>query len=462
MDDSVPSYQWMKKWLIRIGIFLVVAFVTLMILAKTFLSKDYLVERLEKSINSRVQLGELDVSFNGVTATVTMKKVILTERDDVVESGVKHDERTSLDSGEVEIEELTFELSAWEILSRKIDIESLDARGVKMDVVLYEDGGSSLKRLFSKPKKKGDLTGDSGTEKRETFNAKDNEKFVTQIKNLSITDVDVRVVVEKTQLELKGSDLSFHISDIKVDPNALETVNNAKLKLDGKLAMRSLEKNLDYGYFDMKGEADVTLFNKDSGDAEPDLKLDLALSNDSYFTSRIPLANRLWVIVERLRLSEKVRIPEKITFSENQHIHMQFSDGKIGLIEPIDMHIKDWELTIGENAWFHTGSELHDIGLKVRTGEKVSAKAGGKLDSLLGKISEKVDIPLLSGFKQDWFENGKLTIPVRSRGLLSSPQVTTERKIPDTKDLLDSYLGDDKEEDPLKQAGKNLLKELLK
>jgi uncharacterized protein involved in outer membrane biogenesis len=157
----------MKKWLIIGVIVIVLLMVGLLATYHALLSKDFLVSKIESSINSRIQIGELGVSLFSIPAKVVIGDVIIAERDDVVRGGVPHDQRTKLERGEFRIKEVSFDLSLRELFSKEIKVSQLKVVGAHADLVMYETGELNIEKLFAAPPET--------TEKNDTkgLNAKD-------------------------------------------------------------------------------------------------------------------------------------------------------------------------------------------------------------------------------------------------------------------------------------------------
>ncbi len=161
-----------------------------------------MVEKLEKSINSRVQVGKISI---GLLGNVELKNVIIAERDNLAELKVPHDERSTLESGALNLVSVSFHVFLLDILSRKVTIKSIMVDGMLVKMELLEDGSSSIEKLFAKPDKEKNVKGDS-------FNAKDNDDFVTPIESIEFNDVDFELLIEKTQLQIKGTGVCLRLS----------------------------------------------------------------------------------------------------------------------------------------------------------------------------------------------------------------------------------------------------------
>lgn len=413
----------MKKWLIVSVVILLMLCVAVSVAAKVILTKDFLVAELEESIDSRVQVGELELSLTTMPAQVTLRKVIITQRDDYANRQVKHDQRPLLASGEVYIEELSFDVALLPLLSKKVSIKQLDVVGLNALVKMHEDGTTSLNSLFAEPEKK------KKEKKKKGFNAKDNQDFVTELETITLKDSRFSLVVEKTGLLLEGSELNLDLTDIKIDPNALEVVNEAALKMAAKVEVFSNEKDRKkYGEVSFSGPARARIFDPATGEIEPDVEMELSLADNSYIDTDIPYVEKLWEWAgkfEKYGLSLGQR-PKKIDFGRSKKVHASYQRGRVDLHQSLSLLIKDWELALNQGCWFDSADESHDFLIDL----SASAKASDSVREKAGKISKwmpkELRQPLTDQLIGGVIKGGKLTLSIRTNGLLSRPRFSVK------------------------------------
>jgi len=70
----------MKKFLVIITLIIAIVMIGLVVLSKSYVTKNFLAEKVEKSINSRLQIGEVSVSVFG---NVKLENVIIHQRDEI-------------------------------------------------------------------------------------------------------------------------------------------------------------------------------------------------------------------------------------------------------------------------------------------------------------------------------------------------------------------------------------------
>jgi len=125
----------MKKFLVIITLIIAIVMIGLVVLSKSYVTKNFLAEKVEKSINSRLQIGEVSVSVFG---NVKLENVIIHQRDELAEGKVPHDDRELLEDGLLRFDSVTFKLSMLELISRKLSIASVTADGVTAKVNMFD------------------------------------------------------------------------------------------------------------------------------------------------------------------------------------------------------------------------------------------------------------------------------------------------------------------------------------
>lgn len=427
----------MKKWLKRLTIGLVLIACVLALSAKLLLTKEFLVEEVEDSINSRVQIGSFDVSIFSVPAKVTLKDVILAERDNNAERKVAYSERTPLTQGALEFKEVSFEVSLWELFSKEIYVEHFVLDGLYARVKLHEDGTNSLDSLFEDPAKIDKPKGES-----KSFNAREKDEFVTHLESILISDSSFDLLIEKTGVLLQGTDCSLQLEDIKVNPNALEQVNQAQLELVANLVIfDSASKTIKYGELGINGKAEVQLFDPLTGDIDPDVTLDLNISDSSYLTTQVPYIKKVWDFGERL---EKYGVnlgtlPKKAKFGRSRKIAGRYKRGRVDVEQDLSIVIHDWEVAVNERSWLDSGSEQHEFFIDLSASQNSSESLVSHFDSLLKNVPKELRGGLANSIKQEWLVNGKLTLKLHTQGVLSKPKIEMLTKLPDIDDMIKDY-----------------------
>ncbi|SHJ21709.1 hypothetical protein SAMN02745181_1476 [Rubritalea squalenifaciens DSM 18772] len=465
-EEIWDSFTWlvyidvMKKWL-KIGVGVVILLIVALVVASNiFLTKNYLVAEIESSIDSRIQIGDLEVNLLSSPATVTISNVIIAERDVYAQDEVPHDERPKIEDGEIKVKEISFDVSLGELISKKINVSKLEVTGAHTKVVMNEEGELNIEKLFAEPPKEKKER--ERREKEKSFNAKENEDFVTELKQLIVKDTSFTMVIEKTGLVIEGSDLNVDLSDIRVDPNSLEQVNEAKLQFAAKMEVFSNEdERVKFGQIALQGPARVKLFDPATGDLEPDADVDFKIDDSSYVSTKVPYVKEVWKVTDTLgKLGLKVKVlPEQLTFGRSKKIKASYLKGKVDLHEPVSLVMSDWELALDGGSWFESGTEQHSFGVLLMAGESESAFVSKHLSTITDLVPKELRAKLHEEILEKVFVEGRLTLQVKTHGALSKPKVKLITRLPDTEKMakeyakkkllnfaLDKLLGDDKED----------------
>lgn len=441
----------MKKWFkfLIIGLLLIVG--AAVFSAKLLISKEFLVEEVEKSINSRIQIGAFDVSLLALPARVTLTDVILAERDNSVERSIPYAEREELTKGAVELKEVTFELSLWELLSKKIYVDSFELDGLHANVTLFEDGTNSLDSLFAEPGKPEEVE-----VAPKSFNAKKKEEFVTQLDSIKISNVSFDLLVEKTGLFAQGSECGIELSDIRVNPNSLEVVNEAKVKWNSKVELfDSKSKTIKFGELGLSGDAQAKLFDPVTGDVDPEVLIDFDISDDSYISTDIPYIQKVWGYGGKLeKFGVKLgTLPDKATFGRSKKVAGSYKRGRVDIAEDISIVLHDWEIAVNEKSWLASGSETHEFYIDIAASEKSSKSMVKHIDSLLKSAPREVRGELANNIKNQWLIDGKLTLKLHTKGKLSGPKISMLTELPDVESLIKDFAKKSALDFMLKQFG---------
>ena len=430
----------MKKWLI-IGVSLLVVLAllagALVITYHRVLSKNFLVAKIEESIDSRVQVGELGVNVFAIPARVVIRDVIIAERDEAAKEGVPHDERSALKGGPIRIGEIAFDLSLRELLSKRIKVSQLRVEGARVDMVMDREGKLDIEPLFAAPPEKREKQKQS-----KGLNAKDSADLVTELDRVLIESTSFKLIIEKTGLEIIGSDIRADFSDIRVDPQALEKVNEAQLDFAGRFeAFSSRKGRQQYGRLGLDGPARVRLFDPATGALAPDAEIEFAISKDSYVSAKAPYIIRLWQLTDALhKIGLKTDpLPDKLDFGSERVLSASYAGSRLDLREAVSLVIEDWELLLDGGSWAHFGNEEHASTAKLIAGAKVSKFVGENLKKLTDAAPEEVRAKLLQQFTTQLFVDDRLTLLATTGGPLSDPKVKLKSPLPDVKKVIAEY-----------------------
>lgn len=467
-----------RKLLVIIVSLVLIGGVSLVYLFKSYVSKNYLVELAEGAINSRVEIGDIDLVVFG-NSGFRMENVRISQRDSLVEDGVAHDERPKMNESQILIKSLGLNVSIRDILSKKIDISKVFIEGADVKMVMLKNGDIDLGDLFRTPDSADDeelAKEDIEPEDKKSFNAKDQKEFVTLLRAAEIRDASVELLIEKTGLKTRIYDLNLLTKDIRIDPNTLETVNTATIEMSGNVSMKGKEGH-EFGEINFSGPATVKLFNTVTGEMEPNATVDFQLSETSYLNPVIPALKKAWDKLDVLnKVGVKVGdIPERVQFGRARKLSASYHLGLAELNADVSLVVKDWEIAVLKGGWANIPQSLHAAHAELVAPEYHSKKVAEWFDKTLAKIPGNKAESVASDFRQNWFtSNNQLAVKIGSQGGLSKPKVSLATELPDFKKLL-GELGKDRlqleinklrkdgdDDDRLKKEAGNLLRGLLR
>ncbi|MFC5051032.1 hypothetical protein ACFPK9_10460 [Rubritalea spongiae] len=428
----------MKKWMIGIALAIIVLLIAVTMLAKFLLTKDFLVKEIESSINSRVQIGSVDVALFSFPTKVSLNDVILVPRDEIVAIGTPYGDRLELLEGDVELKSLSFKLSLWELLSRKIHVEHFDLDGLHVRASLFEDGTNSLDPLFASP----EAEAEKQVEKAEGFNAKEQKQFVTYLDSVDIRNVSFDLEIEKTGLFIHGSECGVSLENIRVDPQALEKVNEASIQFTSKVEVfDSPSKKLKYGELGLAGPAIARLFDPVTGDIDPIVSLDFSISENSHINTQVPYLQKIWKYSEKLsKFGVSIgTLPDRATFGRNRKLKGSYQRGRVDISEDVSILLHDWEVALNQPSWLESGDDTHEFFVDFSASKKASDSMVRHIDQLVGKVPKEIRGNLAEEIHSDWIKNGKLTVSLHTSGVLSSPKIEMRTKVPDIDTLIKEY-----------------------
>ena len=420
-----------KKYLLRSVLFILASvaclIIALVLVTKNFVTKDLLKQEIEKSINSNVSIGEFELSILSYPATITLKDVRLMPKagSPAADSPVK-------------IGEVSLSLELWALLQKHIVVTNITIRKAEITTTYYEDGSTSLQAMFESPdKKKRKRRGEKkvkqrGPKKQGGFNAYDQEEFIATLGGLFIEDANVKIILEGMGLRLLCDDVDIELSSLTFDPKQLAVSNEAKVKIRGHVRIYS-EQAIQYAELYVHGVSTAHIFNPASGDAEPDVRGEFNLSDESWINTQLPVITRSW---NHLAVLEKVgikvaKLPEQATFGRSKSVSAHHHQGKVIIEKPLSIWVGDWELAVLGGARLDTKTDQHKIRAELLASQSASETLKPLVFTLVDSLPEQIRETVGGDLKQDLFRDDRLLVKIKSSGDFSDPKVRADGKIVD-------------------------------
>ena len=425
-----------------VAILLIVA----VILIKSFVNEDYLAEELEKAINSKVEIGDVDLALFSSPTRIKLSEVKLSPKGG-------RDANAS-----VKIDQLDLNVSFWQLFNKHINVSEVIIKRAEITSTFFEDGSTSLGEMFRAPEEKRKKRSgkkssgsDDGDDDEGGFNVFDQEDFVASLGRLVIEDSRVDITLEKTGLRIRCDDVGLELSSIKIDPNNLSATNTAKLSLSSMVKIHST-KGWHYGDLNLTGDATARIFNPETGNTEPDVEGSIDLGSGSWLNTKVPVITSAWKTLDVL---EKVGVtiaalPEQAMFGRSQAVAVHYHLGKITVREPLSIWVGDWELAALDGSWLQTETDQHEINVELLASVSASARFQQGIGAVVKLLPEQVADTLIGDVKGKIFRDDRLLVTVRSSGDFSDPKIRTVDGVPDLleeakesgKDMLKNKAGD--------------------
>ncbi|MFK7909401.1 MAG: AsmA family protein [Akkermansiaceae bacterium] len=420
---------------------LLLLFVAAGITVKAIITEKFLVEEIEASINSDVEIGDVSVSVFSFPARITLSNVTLSPRSTEAEKDAS-----------LEIERVDLKVSLLALLTKQVNVKSITVSGADITTTYREDGSTSIEELFSKPKD-GGASENKGTEGKGSgngFNAFEQADFVATLGSLKIEHSRVNILLEEMDIKLMCSNLTAELSEIRVDPNRLQETDAAHLSLSVDVRADSVG-GWPYGEMFLTGDASARIFNPQTGEAEPDIEGDFSISRDSWLNTRVPFINKAWSMLGMLeKVGVKVaKLPERATFGRSEAIAAHYHKGKIKVRKPLSIWVGDWELAVIDGSWLDFGTDLHEIQGELLASESASGKFLGTMEKGISYLPKEVRPAVVNSITDKLYRTNRLVLPIQSTEEFSDPKIRLSGPIPD---LAESA----------KDAGKKLLEDKAK
>ncbi|MEM6910137.1 MAG: hypothetical protein AAF555_01005 [Verrucomicrobiota bacterium] len=472
--------------LVLIAIFLVAAGITARVIVTSYLSEAFIVQKLEETIDARVEIGGLKLSFLRMPAAVTLESVKLAPRDAFANEAVPLEERPALEKAILSVEKARFAVNLMDLIKRELQVEALTLQGFDGQVEIYETGGNSLQSLFEEPamvagKKKVASPAaplPSAPEPREDplpaeevpegFNAK-SIPIAGQVEELSIRDSRIEILLEANESQVLVEDFSLIFSEVDVDPANLAERNSAQIELAGSFRVVNPAKVVEHAQLNVKATGQAQLFEVTTGDFAPDVRARFSFEKGTS-VKVLPQIRRLQ---ERLQILEQLGIDvadylnKEIDLAQNDDLALHYHDYQLTLESVLEVTSGDFLMQVTNGTWMNIADNSHNAQARLVADESLSREAREQVNQVvLGKAPREIRASLESQVIGKLFdEQGLLSIGFASEGRFAEPKVRITTDLPDfgemLKEALKGGLGEKLEEALGEEAG-SLLRGLLR
>ncbi|MGB2402222.1 MAG: hypothetical protein ACPIA7_02305 [Akkermansiaceae bacterium] len=420
------------------------------LLLNRFVTKEFLEQTIEESINAEIVIGAVDVSLFALPATVVISEVYLMPR------GVNDPSEA-----ELHVSELSLGIGLLGLLQKHIDVTHIGVHEADIKMTYYQDGSTSIGKLFESPDREGEDAKDLSKSQggvEQGFNIKEQGEFVASLGGLSISDTRIELILEGMGMRLICEDLDIDLSAIKIDPNDLASSNEAQLQANSLIRLYS-QKGEHHGDLDIDGAASAHLFNLATGKLEPEVDGIFNLSDQSWLNTRMPFVSRAW---EQLSVLEKVglgvgKAPDRASFGRSKSIAAHYHQGRIDLLKALSIWVADWEVAILGGGWLNTQTNQHQVRGELMASQKASALMLATIFKGLELLPNQVRPSVTEDISENLTRDDRLLVKIKSVGSFADPKIRPDGKIVDISKATRSAA-----EELLKEKAGDLLKGLLR
>ena len=418
------------------------------LLLNRFVTKDFLEQKIEESINAEIAIGAVDISLFALPATVVVSDVYMMPR------GVN-----DLSEADLHVSEISLSIGLLGLLQKHIDVTHVVVHEADIKMTYYQDGSTSIGKLFESPDREDarDLSKSRGGAEQ-GFNINEQGAFVASLGGLSISDTRIELILEGMGMRMICEDLDIDLSAIKIDPNDLASSNEAQLEASSLIRLYS-QKGEHYGDLDIDGAASAYLFNLATGKLEPEVDGVFNLSDQSWLNTSMPFVSRAW---EQLSVLEKVglgvgKAPDRASFGRSKSIAAHYHLGRIDLLKALSIWVADWEVAILGGGWLNTQTNQHQVSGELLASQKASALMLATIYKGLELLPNQVRPSVTEDINENLTRDDRLLVKIKSGGSFSDPKIRPDGKIVDISKATRSAAGE-----LLKEKAGDLLKGLIR
>ena len=387
-------------------------------------SAEFIAGKIEETFGVRARIGAVKASVFSLAASVEVREFAMVPKD--APDAAFADAPARLGKARVSV-------SLMDLLDKRINVSAVLLQDASVKVTLYADGSNSIGRMLGLP-------GPSAprSEAQPAFNAKA-IPVAASLGDLRLQNIDVDLTIDSNDALVRLQDFNLRLDQIGINPANLAEFNDAKLQLEGTIALDSAAtEGLRYADLSFSGPVSVKVFDVATGSIDPNVTARISASSSSYLDPRVPSVQKAFRLADQLRQFglDLGTIPERVSFDPQQEIAVNYHRGKITFEEAMVILLGDWQIDIAENAWIDVAQNTHALTARLVAAESLSRTLSGQLDSGLTKVPKEIRAVLAAEIRQHWFEQDRFFASVRSQGSLADPAVTLANVMPDPGQLL--------------------------
>lgn len=452
---------------------------------KSRFERDSIVEKMETQWNCRVGLDSTSISLFSSPAKVELQGLKFSLRDEEV--GKPLVQRKVLDDKDVLIaaNHVILAVELEDMIRGHLSVTNLQITDLMAKAEVDEKGVSTLQALFKSPSKiashgvgidtkQGDQTVTVGAgsaqvtgvgvdevgkkktkhevqEKNTPFKAEDMRVSLT-VQDAGVKNARVEITSRKNNMRITLENVRFDLKQIDVIPSDLANHNRCGFYFEGGIRVEEQDQKEQIANFNLVGSGSLRPFDVNTGELSPDLNLEVTVKKGGLVGGTL-LAQQLdkkdlkKLKDYGLELGD-IALGGVLQVDASTQVH--HVRGKLYLKKDTRLVFPQYEITLLEKSWFNAQQDAHLARARLVVNQDLSSRLlNGAKTSLSAKYGESlasVGMGVLGATLMD--DQKRITMPFKSKGSLSKPEVDMDTLLNDAKDLI-------------KDAGKSLLQGLL-
>lgn len=450
---------------------------------KSRFERDSIVEKMEAQWNCRVGLDSTSISLFSFPAKVELQGLKLSMRDEEV--GKPLMQRVVLDEKNVLIaaNHVILAVELEDIIRGRLSVMNLQITDLMAKAEVDEKGVSTLQALFKSPSKmaspvvgvdtrQADQTVGVGStqatgigvdeiskkktehetqEKNTPFKAEDMRVSLT-VQDAGVKNARVEITSRKNGMRITLENVRFELKGIDVIPSDLANHNRCGFYFEGGIRVEEQNQKAQIANFNLVGSGSLRPFDVNTGELSPDLNLEVTVKKGGLIGGTL--------LVQQLDKKDLKKLKDYGlelgdialggVLQEDANTQVHHVRGKLYIKKDTRLVFPQYEITLLEKSWFNAQQDAHLARARLVVNQDLSSRLlGGAKTSLSAKYGESlasVGMGVLGATLMD--DQKRITMPFKSKGSLSKPEVDMDTLLNDAKDLI-------------KDAGKSLLQGLL-
>lgn len=450
----------MKKIAIGlVGFFLlvlVILFVALVSLG-SFVTPDFLVKQIEKSLNVRAQVQSVHISIFSALSGFEIEGIQLARRDSFADSATPLKDRPVIPDAVVSIGKAELGIGLGAILKKEFRLEKLILQEPKLSLVLFENGSNNLSTLFRPPvtvegQPNPALSPDAlkARQLEEEITAKQkeevasNEPFSIRSLPISLTMGELGLKNGNFTINMKKTNQVIHLRntnivlrDMDINPTNLEKQNSVKLDLGFDLSVIGASSQ-ESARFLLSSGGTIVPFDKTTGQPNPAVVHSVKIRKGSFlsgFAAFDALAGGLPALKSlNIKLDS---FSQKAELKSDVETKLGYTKGRVSFLDSPTFPTTNYDLKIETGTWIQITNNSHQMKGKIIATQEESKRALAGLDSTLEANAKGADTTEIK--KQilgNLLEGDRIALPFQSSGNIASPVVALGIELPSISGLL--------------------------